>query len=1041
MSKLSSPLVGVPSIGSPNRGMAVSVHGMSLGRQAPQQYIRGRIMMLSRRSRAAGLVVALAMGMAGVRQAFAFDVVWLPVGTSGWNTGANWADMGSPTTRDAIPSAINQEMGVINNGGTATLAAPIGEATGGVTLGQAAADTGTLSITSGGVFTSVVSGSTTGVVTVGAAGRGTLNVSGTGQLTAPGLNIGGLATSQANFSNTAAITISGNSTVSRGLRITGPGVNFSSTGGVTFNGASVYTPEITAGTHSPVKASAPVALGGTLAVQFTGVTPAVGNSWNLVDATAINGNFANAAIGRDFAVTGAATPAVGSAFRLRRVAGGTNGQLLQVALESMLVMRVNRDTGEMTLRNPVGAAVTQLSGYSVTSPRGSMLSTYKGISGAPVGNAGWEKATTNSTTGLAEFKPTGVFDVSSAATSVTLGTGFSKSAYATAQGINGLGNNGEDLTFDYTTLSGVVVRGQVEYVGAPFLNNMLLNVTSTGVATLKNDTLLSIAIDGYSIVSSTNSLLGAGWTSLEDRTATRFDGWQKSPAAAGALSETNSLETNMLTLAPGESLSLGDIGNFPTALEQGGLSFKYIVGSETSSRTARVQFLTSPAGDYDGDLDVDGNDFLVWQRGGSPNPNSPADLATWKANYGTVVSAAAATGAASAVPEPAAMALLAIGLAAGMGARPLRRRASAARPATGMNVSGDAISSTHENIMTSYAKRSPTSALWAVVLLLVASTGAQAATTMSFGVDEPTVGPIDQAQLINDALIPGGNAPGDGVTLGGAYNGQAYSDNNGPPGQTFTSPTGSYVYGISSLSLKGASIGSPNAGGGVFDAGATWSIRISSLSGTTLTPIKVVSAIPTVVNLTPDPTALDGDEWYTWTFGVGDVPLLNPSSTYAFDIYSSTGYLGFGASVSDASYPGGTAFNSGGGAVRSFAGTTTGNLANHVYDRTFHLALSQPAPGSIAGDANGNGAANIADYVLIRDNLEKSVTRWTNGDLNGDAYVDLTDFRKWTLAVPPEVAALAGVPEPSTAVLLISGTLFAGARARRRSIRDETSAS
>jgi len=40
-------------------------------------------------------------------------------------------------------------------------------------------------------------------------------------------------------------------------------------------------------------------------------------------------------------------------------------------------------------------------------------------------------------------------------------------------------------------------------------------------------------------------------------------------------------------------------------------------------------------GDYDDDFDVDGLDFLKWQRGESPNPLSQSDLAAWEANYGT----------------------------------------------------------------------------------------------------------------------------------------------------------------------------------------------------------------------------------------------------------------------------------------------------------------------------------------------------------------------------------------------------------------------
>ena len=42
--------------------------------------------------------------------------------------------------------------------------------------------------------------------------------------------------------------------------------------------------------------------------------------------------------------------------------------------------------------------------------------------------------------------------------------------------------------------------------------------------------------------------------------------------------------------------------------------------------------------------------FLSWQRGGSPNPVSAADLAIWQADYGAVVLSSTATTAA--VPEP-----------------------------------------------------------------------------------------------------------------------------------------------------------------------------------------------------------------------------------------------------------------------------------------------------------------------------------------------------------------------------------------------------
>jgi hypothetical protein len=65
------------------------------------------------------------------------------------------------------------------------------------------------------------------------------------------------------------------------------------------------------------------------------------------------------------------------------------------------------------------------------------------------------------------------------------------------------------------------------------------------------------------------------------------------------------------------------------------------------------------AGDFDRDGDVDGFDFLAWQRGGSPNPLSQSDLADWETNYGTVLPPPLTDSAA--VPEPSALVLLCLG--------------------------------------------------------------------------------------------------------------------------------------------------------------------------------------------------------------------------------------------------------------------------------------------------------------------------------------------------------------------------------------------
>ena len=66
------------------------------------------------------------------------------------------------------------------------------------------------------------------------------------------------------------------------------------------------------------------------------------------------------------------------------------------------------------------------------------------------------------------------------------------------------------------------------------------------------------------------------------------------------------------------------------------------------------------AGDFDLDNDVDGDDFLKWQRGESPNALSQADLSQWKVNFGTTGEAIVAQ--ANVIPEPSTMTLVGIAI-------------------------------------------------------------------------------------------------------------------------------------------------------------------------------------------------------------------------------------------------------------------------------------------------------------------------------------------------------------------------------------------
>lgn len=71
------------------------------------------------------------------------------------------------------------------------------------------------------------------------------------------------------------------------------------------------------------------------------------------------------------------------------------------------------------------------------------------------------------------------------------------------------------------------------------------------------------------------------------------------------------------------------------------------------SQTISYTLASPPAGqegDFDGDDDVDGRDFLLWQRGGSPTAFSSGDLMDWQNNYG-----AGPLVAFTAVPEPSSL--------------------------------------------------------------------------------------------------------------------------------------------------------------------------------------------------------------------------------------------------------------------------------------------------------------------------------------------------------------------------------------------------
>jgi hypothetical protein len=120
--------------------------------------------------------------------------------------------------------------------------------------------------------------------------------------------------------------------------------------------------------------------------------------------------------------------------------------------------------------------------------------------------------------------------------------------------------------------------------------------------------------------------------------------------------------TGLVNIEGGTMILSGD----QTSLINGYINDGRVVGY-TGSGTVEVNLqggdtvLTAIAGsspgDFDGDDDVDGIDFLLWQTGNSPDPYSQDDLSDWETYYGTQPLVATTFP----VPEPSSL-IVVIGL-------------------------------------------------------------------------------------------------------------------------------------------------------------------------------------------------------------------------------------------------------------------------------------------------------------------------------------------------------------------------------------------
>lgn len=196
---------------------------------------------------------------------------------------------------------------------------------------------------------------------------------------------------------------------------------------------------------------------------------------------------------------------------------------------------------------------------------------------------------------------------------------------------------------------------------------------NTGNVRLVNATTQTLNLDFYRVSSAMNALSTASWSSLDDQNFLAVDGPGDADSIAGnspgeGFDESGAIGAGQLVeyylgaagapLTAGQSVSLGNA--FNTSVFGNGnngdlqLKFGLVGGLEINGS---VSYVTGgKPGDFDGDTDVDGADFLVWQRGVGTTHNA-ATLALWKANFATAI------GATGAVPEPATCCLIASAIA------------------------------------------------------------------------------------------------------------------------------------------------------------------------------------------------------------------------------------------------------------------------------------------------------------------------------------------------------------------------------------------
>jgi hypothetical protein len=591
-----------------------------------------------------GLLIAVILCFAPIRAAVGqTNVDFQPTGPADWNANANWdpADNGG-----FVPDASLNENAVIGSGRSAFVDdTPLN--VGGITI-----NSGSLEVRSGGNLSAVADTFVNGNLAVNGSGDVTVRRGGT--LRVQNINTGNqsvVTLGEVGGTGTAAMRVTGGTLGGR-TRIIGPNSNLTSSGPLGFSASSVLEPVITGTAHSAITATGPVQVGGTIRPEFSGYTPVLGDSWNLVTGGSLSGQFA---------LDTSQAPVAPRGVDWLLVQNNTTATLRYV---NKLILQVNRGTGSATITNVVGSPIS-VDAYTITSAAGALGGTWNSLDDQSI--SAWEQADNTSAMRLTEFNPTAVSAVN-VGESLALGTPFAPPA--PAQFGDAIG---EDLEFQYAVPAAgatpaLNVAGIVEYVGGH--NNLVLTINpTTGQAAIQNESrYFDVAIDAYTIQSANARLRFADgqWNSLDDQNVGTWE--QADNVSASRVTEFNPTGTTALP-GGGTVLNLGalvDIVGAPVRADEFTFSYSLVGGGA--------------AGDYNENGVVDAADYVVWRNSMGNNTSLPNDdtagvgqddYTRWRQNFGNTGGGAGGTmngivvigtppaglgGNISAVPEPTTIA-------------------------------------------------------------------------------------------------------------------------------------------------------------------------------------------------------------------------------------------------------------------------------------------------------------------------------------------------------------------------------------------------